>query len=211
MKSFFVRKTIVGILAIIVVTALIVFTHITTNIARDQICDNGGDGYCLNDWFNGGINNPVKMYYGGKNNEDFETITVDPCRDNGTVNRTCPFTNQTLDNAAYGFPIVQVEYVPLGLCIGTIIGGANNGEGILTACGDPYGNGAGKGTIMIEAATSAGPNGLIDVYWTNATTAGSKYRFVCSSKSFEGPVYLNFSGTLTGACNWDGPAGYIHF
>ena len=60
--------------------------------AQQQVCGNGGSGYCINAWFGGP---PVKMYYGGKSNEDFEFIfNVKECGSGGTTTAR-PRTNRS--------------------------------------------------------------------------------------------------------------------
>jgi hypothetical protein len=87
--------------------------------SSNQICGNGGSGYCLNDWSAGGYGNPVKMYYGGYGNEDFYLQAVNRCGGDTvtTANGGCPFYNFNLDQEYKGDLIVQVVYGPKGLCI----------------------------------------------------------------------------------------------
>jgi hypothetical protein len=133
----------------------------------DEICGNGGTGYCMNDW-NGGLNNnPVKMYYGGSSNEDFYTVQLNPCNSSppGEVTETCPFTVGSGYNASFdGDPIFAVEYAGTGYCIGTTGQQAGGPTGILTACPDYSGDGGGDGTMWI--GTSDG-NFAVTRYWIN--------------------------------------------
>jgi hypothetical protein len=176
--------------------ALTVWFAITAGAAaaQVQICGNGGSGYCMNDWGNGGSLSPVKMYYGNSSNESFGVIPVDPCHDGGTVNSTCPFTSRYLDSYYAGDPVLELEYAPKGLCVGT----TGSGTAELAGCGNSYANGAGDGTIVVNV----GSGNLVDRYWTNRD---DESLFVCSSGRLGGPLEMNYVLTEPyGGCDWGG-------
>jgi hypothetical protein len=106
---------------------------------QQQVCGNGGSGYCMNDW-NGVGDGPVKMYNGGNSNEDFYATNVYDC--NGSTADTvqaeqdgdpsnCPFSTVSLDNQFEGYTIIQVNY---GGHPGECIGGTGN-DTDLVSCG----------------------------------------------------------------------------
>jgi hypothetical protein len=190
------QRPAIRMLAVVLLAAGGIFLPGSVLATQQQICGNDGTGYCLNDWNNLGVNNYIEMYYGSSSNEDFEARLVDPCHNGGTVTETCPFTDSGIDEANFGDYIVQLYYAPKNLCIGN----ATSGEGILTGCGDQYGNGAGDGTIMAWTFGN-GPNNLIDRYYTNLFDSET---YTCSSGSLKGPVYLNESYKTGGGCNWGG-------
>jgi hypothetical protein len=131
--------------------------------------------------------------------------SIDPCHDGGTVSATleCPFTSDNNNSFLNGDRIVEIKYVPKNLCIGTVIGGGNNGDGVLGACGDQYGNNAANGAFdIVDKTAPLAQTVLVNRYWTNQL-GGSTVVYFCSSGNFEGPVYTNYL-TLYGGCSWGG-------
>jgi hypothetical protein len=172
--------------------ALAASIAVSAAAASAEMCGNHGSGYCMDDWNDGGYTNPVKMYYGGGNNEYFGAIQVDPCHSHYRVTWSCPFTKKRWDRTYHNDPVVEIAYSS-GLCLGT----ASTGDGELQPCGyDQYGDGAGGGTIMVNDLHGA----LIDRYWTNKT---GTLRRVCSSGYLGGAVFTSYLGTNAG-CEWGG-------
>lgn len=130
---------------------------------QNQVCGNGGSGYCLNDWNGGGSGNAIKMYYGNSSNENFLAVTVAACSGTDIVNSTCPFANRSLDSLYRGFEIREIEYMPAGLCLAT------NGSG-----------GAILGTCANQNTGSGGSNGVIMVAYHGPTSCdfGVQWYFV---------------------------------
>jgi hypothetical protein len=152
--------------------------------AQQQVCGNGGTGYCINAWFGGP---PVKMYNGGKSNEDFEFIfNVKECG-SGEVTSTfygdptnCPFSTAELDKQLRGAPIGQLEYLPTGQCVGTLTGSAASGVG------------GGTGTTQIYWAIDHVI--LINRYWSDYYSSAENESIQCNVTSGGNPgtpLYMN--------------------
>jgi hypothetical protein len=139
---------------------------IVPGIARADVCSlDGAPGsrLCFNDWFNGRAGTAVRLWRGGKSNEQFEPVPLDPCNHDFRVTHTCPFHSRSLDGSLYNDTIIELQYTPKDLCVGS---GAL-GTAILTSCADDSsGTGAGKGSIMVEQPTAGGTY-LTDRYWAN--------------------------------------------
>jgi hypothetical protein len=100
--------------------------------AQTQICTIGGlnnNGDCMNNWFGKG---PVYAYLPNKSNENFSVEYEYRCSTPGGllnadfVTGDCPFTNQSMDDALLGDPILQIVY------------GQNENNGCVA---DPHGTG----------------------------------------------------------------------
>ena len=167
-----------------------------------EFCSNEGAGYCMNDW-NGDHNQgaPIKMYYGGSSNEEFELQAINPCNsspDPDDVTETCPFVVGSGLNAKYdGSLIFQLYYPAANKCIGT----SSAGNGILTGCNSPAGTGGGDGTILIspDAGPFVNDDPIIDKYWTNQSP-GTIEQYLCGL-GFEQPLTLAATNFST-ACEW---------
>jgi hypothetical protein len=155
--------------------ALALAANVTPAAAtQNQVCDNGGSGYCLNDWNAAGYNGAVKMYNGNNSHEDFLAEKVDACDGSDIVLASggvyCPFANHSLDQLYKGDEIRQIEYIPYGYCIAT------NGSGgaILGTCAaGGSGTGGSNGVIMIAHHGTNGNCGLgvqwyfVNRYWSD--------------------------------------------
>lgn len=159
---------------------------------QQQICGNGGSGYCMNDW--NGDNQYVKMYNGSVSHEDFEEIyNVSECG-SGSVTSTyygdatnCPFVDANLDRAFRGDPIVQIEYIPTSQCIGT----TSSGTAWLGSCANNEGVGGGTGVTLINVYEGGSTALLINRYWSDYYSSGSNYQ----------PCFV-YSGGNPGAYLW---------
>jgi hypothetical protein len=135
---------------------------------QQEICGNGGTGWCMNDW--NGANTYVKMYAGNSSHEDFVAIfNVSQCG-NGKVHSTiggdatdCPFGVKQLDYEWQGYPIGQIEYAPTGQCIGSV--SSTDGTAYLGNCGNNSGIGGITGSTLIISSVDGT---LIDRYWSDA-------------------------------------------
>jgi hypothetical protein len=128
-----------------------------------QFCESLSGTWCLNDWFNGGLNNSVKSFSPNNTNEGFVEQLVGRC--GGFVTATCPFANRVFDNRYNGFPIVQLQYQPNGLCIAT----DSSALAVLGHCNNTgTGFGGSNGTLFVDH------NGfLINLFWTNQGLFGN--------------------------------------
>jgi hypothetical protein len=137
----------------------------------NQVCGNGGSGYCLNDWNGGtGSGNPIKMYYGGYTNDAFEWVYVNACGGTDRVHAGegglwCPFRNHTIDSQLDGAIIAQIWYYNAGnTCLAT----AGNGLAVLGTCArQSDGGGGSNGVIFATAVNSDCPAANHDVYGIN--------------------------------------------
>jgi hypothetical protein len=141
-----------------------------------NICGNGGTGYCLNDWNNGGSGSQVKMNYGHTPNSDFSFVSLSFMCHDGHVHANapygpCPFTNGSgLNTQMDGANIFALRHSN-GLCVGTTSSDVNT---IMTDCPDSYGNGGGWSTIYAEATNAncqSGPWFAESRYWSDAYTS----------------------------------------
>jgi hypothetical protein len=172
---------------------------------QQQVCGNGGSGYCMNDW--NALNQYVKMYNGGVSNEDFGF------RDNatecgsgyvtsieeglGTTN--CPFQDAALDANYSGDTIGQIEYYPTHQCIGT----TSAGTAWLGNCANSDGVGGGTGSTMIYDNEEVAGIILVDRYWSDYYSSGSEdaTAYVTSGGSSGAYLYVN---DLYGYTEWGG-------
>ncbi len=159
----------------------------TASATQQQICGNGGSGYCMNAW-NGGPS--VKMYNGSNSHEDFYDELVPLC--NGYyVTSTCPLANHNYDAEFEGAEIVQIVYAPTGQCIGS----DSNGHGILTTCNSVVtGTGGGVGTVQIvygEPGCSGFPP--VDMVNRHYTDQADAWRNVESGGNPGQPLIMNAS------------------
>lgn len=168
----------------------------------ESLCGNGGSGYCMNDWNDGGSANPVKMYYGGYSNDAFFLEAVDLCSSGPYVTSDCPFTNTTLDKNLEGEWIAQIVYSNNGLCVGT----NSSGDGALAKCNNTTtGTGGGNGTIVVlavQGSCNASNEGiLINRYYTNIN---GEYEEMASGGSVGSALNLEAgnSGTCWGGSGW---------
>jgi hypothetical protein len=176
------------------------------NAQTQSLCGDGGSGYCMNDWGNGGSGNPVKMYYGGYSNDSFFLEAVDLCSSSSYVTSTCPFTNTAIDRSLEGEWIAQIVYTNNGLCVGT----NSDGDGVLTGCNSTTsGTGGGTGTIVVLASNSGCPQTnsqgiLVNRYYTDVNS-------VDEEEASGGSVGSNLnlengtSGTCWGGSGWTLP------
>jgi len=143
--------------------------------STNALCGNGGTGYCLNDWNNGGNGNPIKMYYGHSSNETFNIYYLTGMCGDGHVHTSpaCPFANGSGLNAQYNTSvIVKIEYAFSGLCVGTT---QNDNHTILTPCPDNNGNNGGWSSIWVLAGESGCFSSFQSLfesrYWSNQYSA----------------------------------------
>lgn len=135
---------------------------VPASASSQDICGNGGSGYCLYDWNDGGgSGSPIKMYYGNSSNEEFTALWLDQMCANGYATSTCPIDVPHV-NLSGGF-IVELSYINGG-CIAT----TGTALAVLGTCADPSGNGGSDGVIMVEYHSSGVTDPyLADRYWTN--------------------------------------------
>jgi hypothetical protein len=173
MKFKYRATTAIGALTLALSVGLALAANVTpANASQPQICGNYGSGYCLNDWNGGGSGNAVKMETGGNTNEDFVAEGVTACSGGDIVTPTCPFATRSIDAHLQGWQIIQVKYVPKGLCIAT----NSSGGAVLGTCANPNtGSGGSDGVIMVKfpvAPCQGGyPDGYyyyVDRYWSDA-------------------------------------------
>jgi len=187
--------------ALVIAAFFMTATGATVYATQNQICGNGGSGYCMNAW-NGGPN--VNMYRGGVSNEDFVPVTVPNDCNHGKVSAGgtygyCPFVNHWLDEAYVNDTIVQIQDQDSASPYnGYCIGGAT-GTGYLLPCGtNNNGTGAGIGTIMVEfQSVNCGNPGqayLVDRYWSDYYDDNV---WVASGGNPGTPVYVNSTTTQT--------------
>jgi hypothetical protein len=161
---------------------------------QQQICGNGGSGFCLNDWNNRGSGFPVLMYYGGNPNENFVAQFINRCGGHSFVtapgtgfgNAYCPFASHQLDIDLAGAPIVQLHYQFTNLCVAA---NTANAQGVMGDC-----NATGTGT--------GGAVGTVQIIWGGAFlvnlhyTTGNNLVGLLSGGNPQRPVFMN-SGTMT--------------
>lgn len=196
------RRTRLVLLPALAVTGLLLGTGGSAHATQQQICGNGGSGYCMNDW--NGSNQYVKMYYGNSSHEDFGFIFNYTECGGGKVTSTmqgdsadCPFVNKYLDDTLHNDPIGQIEYWPTGQCIGT----TTAGTAWLGNCANSSGVGGGTGSTLIDY--NLGPtDALIDRYWSDYYSSGQNY-FPCFLVSGGNPgtyLYMNSGIDSSGTC-----------
>src|SRR5690348_7293797 len=66
------RRAVLVAVSVAVALALALTGQTRVLATQQQICGNGGSGYCMNDW--NGAYQYVKMYNGGASHEDFGVI-----------------------------------------------------------------------------------------------------------------------------------------
>lgn len=174
MKKYlmFTGRALLGIFAAL---AFVLIITPGTAHAQQQICGNGGTGYCLNEW-NGktNIGAAIKMYYGGNSNENYYVHFLTNMCNGGYATSTCPINAPGVNVA--GRPIVSIEFSGNNFgCVAT----NGSGQAVMGVCPDDSGNGGSNGTIMVwqitGISTGACPfqgNGtfsgyLVDRYWSN--------------------------------------------
>ena len=155
-----------AILAVIAGLAMAAPAHAT----QQQICANGGTGYCMQD-FGGGdyAGDAVTNYYGGSSYENFYFQYVNACDGGHVVEATidgyphnCPFTVVALDNYWAGFTFGQLRYGPGGC----VVSGASS-RTILGNC-DNTSNGTGGSAGVLDifyGLTGGSCNGNITQGW----------------------------------------------
>lgn len=142
----------------------------TSSISITELCGNGGSGYCLNDWNNGGNNNPINMYYGGYANNAFGIYQLIAMCNHGKVEILpgggCPFAvGSGLNSKLNGAPIYAIAYNnDPGYCLGT---GNTDPNAILTPCPSSSGTGGGWGTIFVLAGTPGVCSSSHQFYFTS--------------------------------------------
>jgi hypothetical protein len=136
--------------------------------AGSEVCGNASTGYCLNDWGNGGSQNPVKMYYGGTVNNDFIYQLEYICNGGDIVTATCPFQHAAFNNAYRNYYILEIKYMNPGPGQGLCVATNASAHTVLGKCAE---QGAQNGVIMIAgySCTFGGFQGqyLVDRYWTD--------------------------------------------
>jgi len=187
-----------AILVALTIAAVSCFGAVSSASASSQeICGNGGSGYCLNDW--GGADragDAVKMEYGNGTNENFLDYALLKMCGSGKVTSTCPNLGLA-QNELKGFNLVEIVYGPGG-CV------ADNGSGYadLGTCPDQYGNGGSNGTIYIAYPESPGYCIYYNRYWTGyyGSLAGLE-----SGGSVGAQATDDATGTIT---EWGGGGSY---
>jgi hypothetical protein len=162
---------------------------------QQQICGNGGSGYCMNNW--NGANQYVKMYNGGVSHEDFEFIyNITECGGGRVTavywgdSSNCPFTTVQADKNYRGDPIGQVEYVPTGQCIGT----TSAGTAWMGNCANSSGVGGGTGSTQILLDLGGATGQLINRYWTDYYSSGSEWTPYSLTSGGNPGTYLYMNG-----------------
>ena len=191
------------VLALIASTGLCMGLAVATGaapaFAQTQICGNGGTGYCMNDWNNGGYGNPVKMFNGNNSNENFTVQTINRCGGVSTGGN-CPFVDHNLD--AIGGKIVQIRYANTSLCIAA---NTANGQAVLGACNNvSTGTGGDTGTVFVDDGVE-----LFSVYYTNQhnpnATGDSDEPYCALSGGNPGqPLFLNSNYDTAPCTYWAG-------
>lgn len=166
-----------------------------------SICGNGGSGYCLNAWNGGGVDLPIKMYYGGYANDSYSFFHLPFMCHDGHVHANapygpCPFTSGSgLNTAMDGAVIAEVADNRNGLCVGTTSSSVYSTE---EPCPDSFGNNGGWGTIWVAAGNSSCNSSfkyfLENRYWSDA------YNSLSSLSSGGNPgqqAFVAFSSTAT--------------
>lgn len=165
--------------AVIAIAALLGITLFTGGTAQAQpsaVCGNAGSGYCLNDWGNGGSQNPVKMYYGGYANDYFGVFSEDICSGSHYVTPSCPFQHPGLDSKYLNDIIVEVQYLNAGSGHGLCAATSGGATAVLGDCVET--GHAQDGVIMVLDPSCSGGYHLVDRYWsdlddtTNTLTSG---------------------------------------
>jgi hypothetical protein len=188
MKVIF-RRAAVAIAAIFTTSAVLlgpIGTAPAQAASGNDFCENFSGIWCLNDWSNGGSGNSVKTYASGASNESF--LEQDTGRCGGYVNGSCPFTNTTFDQRYAGYPIVQLEYQPKGLCIAA---DTSNTLAVLGKCNNlGSGSGGSTGTLFVDH------NGyMISVYYSNVDDYGNEASCIYGEPFAGGEVTLNLETT----------------
>lgn len=119
---------------------------------QQQVCANGGTGYCMQDYGGGDyVGDAVTNYYGSSGYEDFYTQFVNACDGNHYVEavidgdpHNCPFTIVAQDQYWRGFGIQQIRYGPGGC----VVSGPSS-KAVLGTCDDPS-NGTGGSAGVLD-------------------------------------------------------------
>jgi hypothetical protein len=195
----FYRKAMAAAAALGLSAALAVAAGVSpASATQQQICGNNGTGDSLNDWGNGGAQNPVKMYYGNSSNEGFFTQAVPRCGGGYKVTATCPFSNTLVDSELKGFEIVQVAYEGTGGCIATDDSG--DGYAVMGGCNfNSNGTGGSAGTVYVNWYGS-----LVSVYWSNEYSAPGDILCLESGGNPGFQAYFTISNGTSGCTEWGG-------
>jgi hypothetical protein len=192
------RRAVLVAASVAVALALALTGQTRAFATQQQICGNGGSGYCMNDW--NGANQYVKMYYGGVSHEDFGVIyEVSACGSgavtyNARTGTGCPFSDGHIDANFAGWPIVQVIYWPTGQCVGT----TSAGTAWLGACADNSGQHGGTGVTDVITAD----NDLLNRYWSDFYGGQLASGWLCSGGNPGTYLYLNCDSSK--ATSWGG-------
>lgn len=157
---------------------------------QQQICGNGGSGYCMNNWSNSGN---VKMEYGGATYEDFQAIELTGMCNGGRVTDNCPFSNTSYDTteANDGAIVVQIEYAPWFECIT-----GSGADAVIGTCAANNGTGGANGVIQVLDSNRGGCNqGSEGILFNRYATNTSGQLSVVQSGGNPGkPLLLNYRG-----------------
>jgi hypothetical protein len=190
----------------IALTALTVLACIglaipAAHATQQEVCGNGGTGYCMNDW-NGVSDGPVKMYNGGNTNEDFYASDYYDCNNDGPSDvvqaeedgnpSNCPFSTTSLDNEYQGDTIIFVQY---GGYSNECVGGTGNYADLIS-CGS-------DGTVYILLGNQEGCSGdyLVNRYFSDLNGQGVSESLL-SGGSKGAPIYNDIS--LDDSTCWGG-------
>lgn len=166
------RKRSIIAMLIMVLTGIGLGGAVALATPSSQI-ENVNSQTAINDWNDGGFNNPVKMYALGQNNNDFFIQPINPCNSHpiNQVTPTCPFTvGSGMNTATLGSQIFQVVYNNNGLCVAT----AASGGAVLGTCNNLAGTGGSSGTIQVALSQCTNSTTYANRYWSdiNGSFAG---------------------------------------
>ena len=190
------RRVALAVATVTMTGAVALVTNVAPAFAQQQeICGNGGSGYCLNDWNNQVAGYPVLMYYGGNPNEEFSAQAINRCGghnyvtdpDRGYGTTYCPFANHQLDYDTAGDPIVQLRYGSTNLCVAA---NTANGQAVMGDCNSvSTGTGGAVGTVQIED--------LGELLYNLHYSSGATLYGLVSGGNPQQPLYMNRSGSFT--------------
>lgn len=161
---------------------------------QQQICANGGTGYCMQDYGGGDFTgDAVTDYYGSSSYENFYALYDNACGGGHLVQavidgdpRNCPFTAVAQDQYWRGYSIYEIQYGPGGC----VVSGSSS-KAVLGNC-DNTSNGTG------------GSAGVKQILWGSSGTScdGAKNQGydvnVYNTDYYGSAAFLQDAGTLWG-------------
>jgi hypothetical protein len=158
------------------------------------MCDFDDPTYCMNDWYNGGINTPVRMFTPQQTstNENFSVIQLDD-RCGGAVTSDCPFTNKSFDDEYMGDPVVEVFDNYNGYCLSA---NTSSATAMLGNC-PVNGTGGSPGNVYVYDNVYGA---LVSNYYTNL----DGYAACISGSDQDGASMYLYIAESSGDCNnWE--------